>query len=190
MKLASMRFKDYVWPHNPKTYEISYQREVAAHRIPFGNYILQQMGRQHRVLKGTGEFAGDGAYQEFKKLATVFYDTAPGVLVHPLWDMAKAYFVSLRLTQEPTEDYVAYSFEFWECCDLYKSSLELISRGEKQTGTAENAANSEKWYVAEAGDCLWSIANSNGMELSELLALNPQIKNPNLLYVGDSVRVG
>ena len=191
MKLASMRFKDYVWPHNPKTYEIGYSRDVAEHRVPFGNYILQDMGRRHRVLKGTGEFVGAGAYREFKKLATVFYDPTPGILVHPLWDAANAYFVALRLNQEPTEDYVSYSFEFWECYDLYRQgftvprSAPLSGVAGKQTAlTAE-----EEWYTAAAGDCLSSIANDRGLSLSGLLALNPQIRNPNVLYVGDRIRV-
>ena len=189
MILSPMRFKDYVWPHNPRTYEIGYRRDVASHPIPFGNYVLQGMGRRHRVLRGAGEFVGPGAYQEFKKLATVFYDTTPGVLVHPLWDMAKAYFVSLQLNQEPTENYVSYSFEFWECCDLYREGLTLIPAGKTaQALAAENTE--EQWYTAVSGDCLWSIANRRGMSLAELLALNPQIKNPNLLYVGDRVRVG
>lgn len=190
MKLSSMRFKGYVWPHNPRTYEIGYQRDVAAHRVPFGNYILQGMGRRHRILRGEGEFVGPGAYAEFKKLATVFYDPTPGVLIHPLWDTAKAYFVSLRLNQEPTEDYVSYSFEFWECCDLYREGLQLLTKADAGTNadTADRKTE-EQYYTAVWGDCLLGIANANGLTMKELLALNPQIKNPNVLYVGDRVRV-
>lgn len=191
MKLSSMRFKDYVWPHNPRTYEICYQRDVAVHRVPFGNYILQGMGRRQRVLRGNGEFVGQGAYAEFKKLATVFYDPTPGVLIHPLWDTAKAYFVSLRLDQEPTEDYVSYSFEFWECYDLYSSELKLLSAAPAAAAVsaAPVSASDEEYYTAVWGDCLWSIANAHSLSLAGLLALNPQIKNPNVLYVGDRVRV-
>ena len=66
MNLTPMRFKDYVWPHNPKIYEIGFQWDVRAHRVPFGLYTLQNMGRQYRVLRGEGEClpgvqkAGDG----------------------------------------------------------------------------------------------------------------------------------
>ena len=191
MKLSSMRFKDYVWPHNPRTYEISYHRDVASHGVPFGYYVLQGMGRRHRVLRGTGEFVGVGAYAEFKKLATVFYDPAPGVLVHPLWDMANAYFVSLQLNQVPTEDYVSYSFEFWECCDYYKESLELLTP--EHAGTADKSeqrsAAGAEYYTAVWGDCLWNIAIAHGLSLDQLLELNPQIRNPNILYVGDVIRV-
>ena len=39
------------------------------------------------------------------------------------------------------------------------------------------------------GETLWAIAGKYGMELRALIALNPQIKNPNLIYVGQKVRV-
>lgn len=101
---ASMRFKDYIWPHNPNVYEFnSYE------------FSFQRGVRAHRAMRGEGTFAGTDAYTEFKKLATVFYDISPGVLVNPLWGTTTAYFVSLTLRQEPAEDFVAYSFEFWEC---------------------------------------------------------------------------
>ena len=192
--LSPMRFKTYVWPHNPRVYEIEYKRQVAVHRVPFGEYVLQDMGRTHRILRGEGEFTGADAYAEFRKLACLFYENTPGVLTHPVWQTSKAHFVQLRLRQEPTENYVAYSFEFWECCDAYTT-------GARRTGAAASAAvpealpeaapsaAQEKWYVAVSGDCLWNIARANGLTLAELLALNPPIKNPNLLYVGDRVRV-
>ncbi|MFQ7855197.1 MAG: hypothetical protein ACLRIS_08780 [Flavonifractor plautii] len=43
---------------------------------------------------------GEGAYGEFKKLATVFYAGGPGLLVHPVWQTSNAYFVELSLRQE------------------------------------------------------------------------------------------
>lgn len=188
MKLTPMRFKDYVWPHNPRVYEISYKRDIVSHRVPFGLYTLQNMGRQHRVLKGEGEFSGQGAYAEFKRLATVFYDPTPGVLAHPLWDTTRAYFVSLRLEQEPTEDYVKYAFEFWECYEDYETGLKEAVSAAQASAAAGDTAEKE-YYTAVYGDCLWSIAAGHGLSLEELLALNPQVKNPNILYVGDVIRV-
>ena len=76
MKLAAMRYKDYVWPHNPRTYTIDYERRMAAQKVPFGRYHLQDLGLTRRVMKGEGEFVGPTAYEEFKKLASVFYQSA------------------------------------------------------------------------------------------------------------------
>ena len=83
--LSPMRFKNFVWPHNPRVYSITFERKMAVHKIPFGRHRLQSLGQTRRVLKGQGEFAGEGAYDTFKKLASVFYEETPGVLVHPVW---------------------------------------------------------------------------------------------------------
>ncbi len=185
MKLAPMRFKDYIWPHNPRVYSIEYKRRVVSHAVPFGLYVLQNMGRDNRIFKGEGEFAGAGAYGEFKKLATVFYGTKPGLLVHPLWQEAQCYFVSLELLQEPREDYVSYSFEFWECYDGYETELKILSaQKEEETPAAE-----EQYYSVVYGDCLYTIAQRHGLSLTELIELNPQLRNTNMIYPGDRIRV-
>ena len=85
MNLAPMRYKDYVWPHNPETYTISFKRQVAVAKVPFGRYGMQDLGMSYRVMEGEGVFAGKGAYDEFKKLASVFYQGGPGLLIHPVW---------------------------------------------------------------------------------------------------------
>ena len=63
MRLSSMRYKSYVWPHNPETFTVEYRRQVAAHKIPMGGCVLQEMGVTYRVLQGEGEFAGADAYR-------------------------------------------------------------------------------------------------------------------------------
>ena len=170
-----MRFKDYVWPHNPRVYEITYHRDVVSHRVPFGTYTLQNMGRGHRVLRGEGEFAGPGAYEEFKRLATVFYETTPGVLVHPLWDTTNAYFVGLRLKQEPEENYVAYSFEFWECSDTYSAT---ITPGAAPAAEETAGETPDPFYITVQDTMLFQITKQYGIPIENLLELNPQIRNP------------
>ena len=44
MALTPMQYKSYVWPHNPRTYRITYQRQVAVQKVPFGRYALQNLG--------------------------------------------------------------------------------------------------------------------------------------------------
>lgn len=183
MGLSPMRFKQYIWPYNPKTYEILYQQQLVSHKVPFGTYLLQPMGRTNRILRGEGEFMGPDAYAEFKKLATVFYDETPGMLVHPVWQSAKAYFVSLSLKQEPRADYVRYSFEFWECPPA-AAEISVPAAEEENVSPAE-----AQWYTVVKGDTLWSIANRYGLGMDALLGMNPQIKNPNLIYPGDRIRV-
>ena len=171
MNLQPMRFKDYVWPHNPRVYEISFKKAVAAHKVPFGLYTLQALGRNHRVLRGEGEFSGEGAYREFKKLATVFYSNEPGVLVHPLWDTTTALFVSLELKQEPTENYVRYAFEFWECYEGYVQGFVKLAQ-------LPQPEQEEIEHSVAPGETIWDIADRYGQSAEEIVAANPGIKNP------------
>lgn len=188
MNLAPMRYKDYVWPHNPRVYSIDYERKMAVNKVPFGTYHLQDLGRTRRVMRGEGEFTGERAYAQFGLLANAFYDPGPGPLVHPLWQTANAYFVELRLEQEPRPDYVRYSFAFWEASDLYSGTVQERSATEDGGGT-EQGASGALYHRVVRGDTLWSIGADYGVGLAELTALNPQIKNPNLIRPGEEVRV-
>ena len=42
MELRPMQYKGFVWPHNPRTYTITYDRQVAVHKVPFGRYAIPQ----------------------------------------------------------------------------------------------------------------------------------------------------
>lgn len=189
MNLSPMRYRNYIWPHNPKVYSIEYNRTMAAHKIPFELYQLQDLGRSNRIMKGEGEFVGEGAYGQFGQLANTFYMEGPGLLIHPLWQAANAYFVALRLEQAPRPDYVRYSFEFWEDNDLCSGMVTKTVEVVQTSSTAVQQTASSAWHKVVKGDTLWALARRYGLSLAELVALNPQIKNPNLIYVGQEVRV-
>jgi LysM repeat protein len=44
-------------------------------------------------------------------------------------------------------------------------------------------------YVVRPGDTLWGIARSHGIALATLEAANPQIVDPNRIYVGEIIRL-
>ena len=196
MILSPMRFKNFVWPHNPRVYSITFERKIAVHKIPFGRHYLQSLGQTRRVLKGEGEFVGEGAYDTFRALGSLFYEETPGVLVHPVWMTTTAWFAGLELRQEPRQDYVAYSFEFWEVMPD-GNTTQLTTVTASSGGTAANStaapaqatAAQEKWYTVVKGDTLWGLSRRFGVALSQLIAINPQISNPNLIYVGQKVRI-
>ena len=183
-----MRYRDYTWPYNPETYEISWKRKVAVFKVPFGRYCMQDLGICHRVMRGEGTFSGAGAYEEFRKLAAAFYQSGPGLLVHPVWQASKAYFVSLELRERPLPDYVHYSFEFWED-GVSGTGLTTVSTETAGQITMTAAQNSAQYYTVKKGDTLWAIAREYGVTLSALIAANPQIKNPNLIYPGNQVKI-
>ncbi|MFQ8983672.1 MAG: LysM peptidoglycan-binding domain-containing protein [Evtepia sp.] len=187
MELRPMQYKGFVWPHNPRTYTITYDRQVAVHKVPFGRYAMQDLGMTHRVMRGEGEFVGPEAYDTFRALASVFYEGGPGTLLHPVWQSAQVYFVALALTQEPRKDYVRYTFTFWETYSRYRDTLAPAGASDEgsapQTEGGTTAPGGRTHTVAQ-GETLWGIAQAWGVTLGELLAKNPQLKNPNVIQPG------
>ena len=193
MRLTPMRYKEFTWPHNPEIYTVEYRRQMAAHKVPFGRCVLQDLGYTYRVLKGEGVFTGNDAYRQFQELAAVFQESGPGLLVHPVGQAERAYFVELKVTEEPLPDYVRYSFTFWEDWNGYSGVLTVSDDGGALSGTGSRTAAAEsaaaETYTVRKGDTLWGIAKRYDVTLAALIAANPQIKNPNLIYPGDKVLI-
>lgn len=193
MRLTPMRYKEFTWPHNPEIYTVEYRRQMAAHKVPFGRCVLQDLGYTYRVLKGEGVFTGNDAYRQFQELAAVFQESGPGLLVHPVWQAERAYFVELKVTEEPLPDYVRYSFTFWEDWNGYSGGLTASDDGGALSGTGSRTAAAEsaaaETYTVRKGDTLWGLAKRYDVTLAALIAANPQIKNPNLIYPGDKVLI-
>ncbi len=51
------------------------------------------------------------------------------------------------------------------------------------------ATTATETYIIRSGETLASIASDHGISLDELLALNPSITNPNMIYVGQAIKV-
>lgn len=179
--LAPMRYKQFTWPNNPQTYTVSFLRQTAVHKIPHGDYVVEDLGSGCRCIRGEGEFFGPDAYETFQKLAEVFQEGGPGMLFHPVWTTTSAYFTELKLKQEPRTDYVAYAFTFVE-----ETSANGKMRRVEQAADAEEA----EYYTAAAGDTLWSIGQRFSRSVRELLDWNPEIDNVNDVGAGRKVRVG
>ena len=179
--LSAMRYKDFIWPHNPRTFHVQWQRRVAVLDAPNGRFHVQELGKTCRILRGEGEFCGETAYADFERLVRTFRQDGAGTLVHPVWHSDAMYFTRLELTQEPRQDYVAYAFEFTETGGLFGN---LLKRDRLL------AASTNRRYLVQPGDTFWSIAEKFGVDAETLLLNNPQISNPNLLTAGQEVRIG
>lgn len=64
------------------------------------------------------------------------------------------------------------------------SSLLFFTMLFQNTVYGENLA-----YTVKPGDSLWKISVKNETGISELISLNPQLKNPNLIYPGNVVYI-
>ena len=183
--LPPMRYKSFIFPHNPRIYSITFSRDTAVLPVPMGHALVQDLGRRPRILRGEGEFFGPKAYDTFKELACVFHDAGPGPLYHPIWMCSSAYFTKLSLRQEPRRDYVAYRLEFQEGY-FGQPSLRVLPRTASAAPAPARPAGPRSVTVAP-GDTLWAIARRNGLTLAALLARNPGIANPNLIHAGERV---
>lgn len=175
--LAAMKFKDYTWPNNPRTFEVSSSREVRSHKLPFSGFVIQDMGKNRRVFKGEGEFAGEDAYESFRRLTEVFDEGSAGILTHPVWQPVRACFVRLELIEEPGENYLRYGFEFWECPEPESS------------GETEMTGLEHLFHDVLNGESLGDIALGRGVTVDALLTLNPQVRNPSILSAGSRIRI-
>ena len=193
MLLTPMRFKDYTWPHNPEIYQVERRRRLVAHPVPYGGCVVEDLGSECRVLRGEGVFSGESAYEQFRRLAEVFREGGAGVLAHPVWQTERAWFASLTVEEEPLPDYVRYRFEFWEDGSGYDGELRAVTGesagAEEAPDPAPEPEEDRRVYTVRKGDTLWGIARAQGVDLTALIAANPQIKNPNRIYPGDEVQL-
>ena len=96
-----------------------------------------------------------------------------------------------ELMEEPLPDYVRYRFSFWEDSTASGGLVEVPVEGEPEGGTDPEipAGGWGAVHTVRKGETLWGIAWRYGVALTALIAANPQIKNPNLIYPGDQVRI-
>lgn len=173
MSLDVMKFKNYIWPHNPSNIDISVKRNLKEFAIPFKGSVIQDYGREKRIVSGSGQFFGDNSIEQFNSLFTLFKQGGQGYLSLPGMDSFLAIFKELNLIELSMTNIVNYSFEFWE--DLNFNSLNLDIQNQ--------------FYTILDGDSLWTIASKFDISIETLLALNSNIKKPNQLVIGEKVRL-
>ena len=189
MELTAMRFKDYTWPYNPESCRCVWERKLLRRKLPFGGVSLQDLGRWGRTFEGEGSFCGARAYEEFRALEALFREEGAGLLTHPQWGTVRARFASLELSQEPLPDFVRYRFVFWEEDEGESGFRRIAGSGGSGAAGASQVRQEPVYYTVRKGDTRWAIAKGRGMTLAALIALNPQIRNPNRIYPGEKVRV-
>ena len=173
MNLNVMKFKNYVWPHNPSKINVSVKRDLKEVMIPFKGSVIQDYGREKRIVSGSGQFFGDDCIEQFDSLFFVFKQGGRGYLSLPGMDSFLAVFKELKLVGNSMPNVLTYNFEFWE--ELTSDMTDLDLR--------------EDFYTVLDGDTLWSIAVKVEIPVETLLALNTNIKSPNQLVPGEKVRL-
>lgn len=173
MNLTPMSYKDYVWPYNPETVKIERAKNIGNFKIPYSGSVLQNLGENGRAVSGSGRFTGSGCADEFKRLTSVFSLSGTGQLRLPGVSPFQAVFSSLTMKGEAKPDCIGYEFVFLE--DSSSSAAE------------ESRVNDTESCVCAEGETLWDIADTYGVSVDTLLALNPGIEWPGDLKAGQKV---
>ena len=91
-----------------------------------------------------------------------------------------------------------YSLTLKEYKEVHARQVKIDTQAKKATAPAETPARTdnraqEKTYTVKKGDCLWNIAAKylgSGSRYTEIAKLNSdKIKNPNLIYPGQVLRL-
>ncbi len=67
-------------------------------------------------------------------------------------------------------------------------NVQSVSAGNQQ-GHGASAATPDQTHTVQRGETLWEIAQRYGVSLSELIAANPQILNPDVIYADQVIRL-
>lgn len=176
--LAAMKYRNFVWPNNPKTFEVEYRRTLHSYKLPFSGYVVQNLGLQNKIIRGEGEFTGPEAYENFRKLAALFEENKGGKLVHPVWPTMRAYFAKLNLREEPREDYVHYSFEFWEYMGNKFEDMADAMDDFDYDDPAASLPGLKRYTMAGQNDTLRTLAAKFNVTVEQMCSMNPTVDGP------------
>lgn len=169
--VSKIRYKDFLWEHNPKTLKVTTEQQLCQKIIPNGNAVVQDIGAKSRVVTGTGMLCGSDCLEQYNDLLELQSKKGSGILSLPNTKPFYAFFKSIELACEPTPDLVTYNFQFIE--DLSKSKTEDLC----------------VYHSAVYNETLWDIAYDYGVDIHTLVLLNPQIKRIDEIQLREQVRV-
>ncbi len=171
MELALMRYKGFTFRCNPESLEILRDSSMVTYIKPSYGEERSELSPKCRVIKGKGELRGKDCIEEYEKLCKLQAKGGAGVLSLPVIKPLKAYFKKLDMEADATPDRILYSFEFVEAESFYAKD------------------NTAKLHLVLEGETLFDIAFEYGVSVDSLVKLNPSVRRPDELRVGEEIRI-
>ena len=109
-----MKLGDFIWPNDPESLHISYDRGVQTKLTEEGLWEVKDLGRYGRTFDGEGVFYGEDAYKNLSALAMILYGGDVHELSHPKWDKADVIMTHLEVTEECRNNFLRYRFKLVE----------------------------------------------------------------------------
>jgi LysM repeat protein len=141
------------WVNNPSQCSYSCERTIIKHKYPELNGAeLEDLNPEAAVITGEGELFGPNAYSDWKKMVSIFNQHGVGEFFHPVYsDVTHALWKKLEARMEPRENYVSYTFEFWQHLPVKVASTtaKKTTSGSAVTGVLGtlNTGNTGDWVV-------------------------------------------
>ncbi|MDK2802104.1 MAG: DNA circularization N-terminal domain-containing protein [Oscillospiraceae bacterium] len=108
------RFKDFLFPCNPKKFSITHSKNIASYSSPFNTPLSFDIGMNNKIVSGEGFLFGDDAFSQYSSLSNIFSDPSPGLLHIPHISSFSAIFSNLSIIGEGLPNLITYSFSFIE----------------------------------------------------------------------------
>lgn len=160
-------FKSFVWPNNPKNINISIVKNSNTYHLPGLGPFMQQIGKDYKIICGSGEFFGKNALNQFNQLSKLYTESSlSGKLLIPPIEPINAYFCELYITEQSNPEIIAYKFKFIE-------DTNNIIQNIKNNHTKSNRA-----YYLKNNETLWDVANKFNISIDYVLNLNKNLSNP------------
>ena len=169
MELNFMRFNGNAFGYCACETNVSSERRVKTLKLCSGKNVLQNFGRELRVVRGKGEIASP-ADEEMRRMRRIFALGDKGSLAMPGYPPFYAILTRLDFSAQGGDGAVCYEFEFYEL-PRESTGFEYLR------------------HTASAGQNLWTIARIYGRTVEELVKLNPKIRRPDQVSEGEEVLV-
>ena len=204
--LPSIVYKGFTFPYNPAKTSYKIDRSYVKHKYPeLSGNELEDFGANACVISGEGAFFGKDAYTNWRKLLKQYKKKGVGTVSHPIFkDITRGMMVSLTGTVEPTFKYITYTFEIvgdTEPNIKDNKSATYVSdpkpkkhTTKKKKKTNSTAKSNEFVHTVKSGECLsvicYRYAKKYGTTISwQAIAKYNNMKNPNLIYPGDKIKI-
>lgn len=165
-----MKYKDFEFPSNPTTLEISSKQNVSVTDVYGGKGVCENVSRLPTVIKGNGVLYGNKAQGHCAYLARLLNDSDSGWLHCPTAYPIKAFFADFVYKVDSEKSCITYSFSFIEDC-----------------GEAAEKIDFNYTYAVE-GENGFDIAYREDVSVNDVMRLN-DFETPFDIAAGERVRI-
>lgn len=113
--MEKLSFGTFTWTQNPESVHIVRSRSAVYEKNTAGEQIFSGMSESACTVHGSGSFSGNGAYDAYRALASLFESGACATLSCPQFGQMQAYFTQFDATIAGKRDFVSYTFTFTRC---------------------------------------------------------------------------